>query len=229
MRHILKRRPSGSMVVAFIALVAVMTGTGYAATTLPSNSIGGEQIKNGAVTSKKVKNGSLLRADFKAGQVPAGPQGPQVARGPEGPRGPQGPQGAQGLQGPQGPQGPRGDTGATGARGPSDAFSIGDGTSLASETPLKLAVPAGDYFVTAKVVVYDPPANGLTRCGLTGGDNSDLAFGSLETAGHTQETLISTMVTHLGAAGNITWSCPVLNGAHQGHAVINAVQVGAIR
>ncbi len=33
-------------------------------------------------TSTKVKNGSLLRADFKSGQIPAGPGGP---RGPGGP------------------------------------------------------------------------------------------------------------------------------------------------
>lgn len=97
MRRILRRRPSGSMVVAFVALLVAMGGTGYAAITLPKNSVGTAQlkknavttkkIKNGAVTSTKVKNGSLLSADFKSGQLPAGPQGP---RGPEGPQGPKG-------------------------------------------------------------------------------------------------------------------------------------------
>ena len=107
MRRILERRPSPSMVVAFIALLVSMGGTGYAAITLPKNSVGSEQLKKNAVTSKKikngavnsneVKNGSLLSADFKSGQLPAGP------RGPEGP------------QGPRGPQGPKGDTGAAGS------------------------------------------------------------------------------------------------------------------
>jgi hypothetical protein len=46
------------------------------------------------VTSVKVKNGSLLAADFKAGQLPSGPQGPK---------------------GEPGAQGPKGDTGAPGA------------------------------------------------------------------------------------------------------------------
>jgi hypothetical protein len=110
MRRILKQRPSPSMVVAFIALLVALGGTGYAATQLPNKSVGSKQLKNnavtakkiksGAVNSKKVKNGSLLRADFKSGQLPAGPQGPQ---------------GAQGTRGPEGPQGPKGDTGAAGS------------------------------------------------------------------------------------------------------------------
>jgi hypothetical protein len=106
MRRILNQRPSPSMVVAFIALLVALGGTGYAATQLPKNSVGSKQLKNnavtakkikkGAVNSKKVKNGSLLRADFKAGQVPAGPQGLP------------GPKGDQGLPGPKGDQGPAG-------------------------------------------------------------------------------------------------------------------------
>jgi hypothetical protein len=106
MRRILQQRPSPSMVVAFIALVIAMAGTGYAATRLPKNSVGSKQlknnavtskkVKNGAVTSKKVKNGSLLSKDFKSGQVPAGPRGPQ---------GPQGVPGAAGAAGPAGAPG----------------------------------------------------------------------------------------------------------------------------
>jgi hypothetical protein len=50
MRRILKQRPSPSMVVAFIALLVAMAGTGYAATTLPANSVSTRQLKNNAVT-----------------------------------------------------------------------------------------------------------------------------------------------------------------------------------
>jgi hypothetical protein len=82
------------MVVACIALVFAMTGAGYAAGMLGPNTVGTKQLKKNAVISSKVKNGSLLKADFKAGQLPAGPQGPQ------------GPQGSQGIQGTQGPAGP---------------------------------------------------------------------------------------------------------------------------
>ncbi|MDQ3672660.1 MAG: hypothetical protein M3364_09550, partial [Actinomycetota bacterium] len=47
-------------------------------------------------TSAKVRNRSLLRADFAPGQLPAGPTGPQ---GPAGPTGPAGAAGAPGVIG----------------------------------------------------------------------------------------------------------------------------------
>lgn len=95
MKGIIRRlRPSPAMVVACIALVFAMTGAGYAAGMLGPNTVGTKQLKKNAVISSKVKNHSLLAADFKSGQLPRGAQGPQ---------GPQGPQGIQGIQGPAGP------------------------------------------------------------------------------------------------------------------------------
>ena len=64
------------MVVASIALIVALCGTGYAATALPRNSVGTVQLRNNAVTGAKVKNSSLTAADFKAGSLPAGPAGP---------------------------------------------------------------------------------------------------------------------------------------------------------
>ena len=81
------------MVVACIALLFAMTGAGYAAGMLGPNTVGTKQLKKNAVISSKVKNGSLLGADFKAGQLPQGPQGPQGAQGPQGIQGPGGPAG----------------------------------------------------------------------------------------------------------------------------------------
>jgi hypothetical protein len=80
-------------VIACIALMVALGGTGYAAVRLPANSVGTAQLKSNAVTSLKVKNGSLLRADFKAGQVPAGAAGAAGAAGPAGPAGAAGPAG----------------------------------------------------------------------------------------------------------------------------------------
>ncbi len=91
------------MVVACIGLAVALSGTGYAVTALPRSSVGTAQLKANAVNSQKVKNGSLLGADFKAGQLPAGAPG---AAGPQGSPGPAGSTGPQGLTGPQGPEGP---------------------------------------------------------------------------------------------------------------------------
>jgi hypothetical protein len=59
-------RPSPAMVVATIALLVALGGTGYAATVLPANSVGTVQV---------IDN-SLLKKDFKAGQLPVGKPGP---------------------------------------------------------------------------------------------------------------------------------------------------------
>jgi hypothetical protein len=95
--------PSPALVVAAAALVVALGGTGYAALALPSGSVGTVQLKHNAVTSGKVKNGSLLRADFKTGQLPRGLAG---ATGPAGPAGAAGATGATGPAGAVGPAGP---------------------------------------------------------------------------------------------------------------------------
>ena len=93
-------RPSPALVIACVALGVALGGVGYAATVIPRNSVGVLQLKPNSVNSTKVVNGSLLRADFKAGQVPRGARGPV---GPVGPAGPAGPAGAAGAAGPAGP------------------------------------------------------------------------------------------------------------------------------
>ena len=92
-----KHRPSPATVLAGLALVVALGGTSYAAVVLPANSVGTPQLKKNAVTSVKVLNGSLLKADFKSGQGPGGPAGPA------GPTGAAGPAGATGATGPAGP------------------------------------------------------------------------------------------------------------------------------
>jgi len=77
-------------VVSTVALVlALGSGTAYAGVLITSQDIknGGVKrvdIHKGAVNSAKVANGTLLKGDFKAGQLPAGPAGPQGPAGPPG-------------------------------------------------------------------------------------------------------------------------------------------------
>ena len=47
------KAPSPALVISLIALFVALGGTTYAATSLPANSVGTRQLKNGAVTSKK--------------------------------------------------------------------------------------------------------------------------------------------------------------------------------
>ena len=69
MHRFTSRRPSAAMVVATVALVAALGGTGYAATSLPANSVGTTQLKSGAVTSVKLGQGSVQAANLGTDSV----------------------------------------------------------------------------------------------------------------------------------------------------------------
>ena len=88
MRVLRKRRPSASIVIASLALLAALSGTSVASiANVPLFSVGTPQLKGNAVISSKVKNRSLLAVDFKKGQLPRGPRGPAGPSGPAGPAG----------------------------------------------------------------------------------------------------------------------------------------------
>jgi hypothetical protein len=84
-------------VIAYLALFLALGGSSLAATNalVPRDSVGTAQLVNG----------SLLKKDFKAGQLQRGPRGhagSPGARGASGPQGPAGPAGAAGAEGPPG-------------------------------------------------------------------------------------------------------------------------------
>lgn len=87
----LRPRLSYANVIATTALFLALGGGAYAATQLPKNSVGSEQIKKGAVTPNKLSKSALATL--------TGAQGP---RGTEGAKGETGAAGSQGQQGPQG-------------------------------------------------------------------------------------------------------------------------------
>jgi hypothetical protein len=104
----LMRRPSPAMMVAGLALLVALSGTGVAAVSVVArNSVGTLQLRDDAVSRPKIRNNainsakvaarSLLRSDFAPGQLPAGPTGPQGPAGPAGPAGAAGPAGVIGA------------------------------------------------------------------------------------------------------------------------------------
>ena len=136
MRALRALRPSPALVVAVIALLVALGGSGYAAValTLPANSVGTTQLKSNAVISSKVKDHSLLKADFASGQIPAGPRGAPGAPGPPG---------SAGARGPTGPAGPAGTASTKWAL-------VGKGGNvIASSTPAPLVLQGnpGQYYV----------------------------------------------------------------------------------
>lgn len=66
------KAPSPAMVVASVALFVALGGSAYA---IGRNSVGTPQLKNNAVISSKVRDGSLKAGDFGNGQLPTGSSG----------------------------------------------------------------------------------------------------------------------------------------------------------
>jgi hypothetical protein len=151
----LRARMTYGNVVASLALFIALGGTSYAAIQLPKDSVGTKQLRAHAVTSAKVKQGSLLLGDFRASQRALL----------QGPAGPQGHVGAQGERGPQGPAGPRGEQGVPGL----PATKLFAHVSLAatgnygSGVTNVTRVQAGIYNVT-----FDQPVTGCVAVGNVG-------------------------------------------------------------
>ena len=58
-RSLIRRRPSAPMAVSAVALFLSVGGVGYAAVTLPNNSVGTNQIRDDAVTYRKIEPDSV--------------------------------------------------------------------------------------------------------------------------------------------------------------------------
>jgi hypothetical protein len=230
-------KPSPAIVIAVVALVVAMGGTGYAALKLPKNSVGAKQIKANAVTSSKVKNGSLLAGDFKTGQLPAG------AQGPVGPRGADGTNGRDGANGTNGTNGAKGDTGA---RGPSDAYSAKNQNVSALTGEASITVPAGDYAGSGVVNVTNgqtgsAPPDGAVDCRLAADADPDGGALSRDTVpGHglfeSGTPFFGGAVTidldgtfHLPAGGEIVMACSKSALSNNAPLLFQSASVQAVR
>lgn len=167
-------------VVGTLALFIALGGVSYAAVKLPAKSVGTKQLKTGAVTSAKVRDGSLLAKDFGKDELPrgdagepgdagrpgapgptgpkgdpgtAGATGPAGATGSNGAPGPAGPAGAAGDTGPRGPTGPAGPPGADGQQGP--AGSTGQQGAQGPGGPPGLQGPSG-IVTTGRITGFIP-------------------------------------------------------------------------
>jgi hypothetical protein len=67
-----RMRPSPALAISLIALFVALGGTSYAAMTLPANSVGTKQLKNGAVTSAKLNSAVLKDYVQVGGTLPKG-------------------------------------------------------------------------------------------------------------------------------------------------------------
>jgi hypothetical protein len=212
-------RVSPALVVACIALVVALGGTTYAAISLPARSVGTPQLKPDAVTSVKVKNGTLKLVDFAKGEVPEG------ARGTQGPAGRKGDTGAIGATGA---------AGATGAPGPTSAYV--DTNDLVVNVPagadyriatLAITQP-GKYVIWSKVWLVRPMAGQATTgtCKLNAGGVQDLTFWSAPTG---LATSAANLITHeFEAAGTINLYCSASGASTATNAKIVAIPVGSL-
>lgn len=105
-----RRWTSPGIVISIIALIVAMGGTGYAAISIPKDSVGTAQLRNAAVTRQKIARNTLRT--FMGARGPAGATGQTGVTGQTGATGPAGQQGAIGVPGPQGLLGPTSGTSA---------------------------------------------------------------------------------------------------------------------
>jgi hypothetical protein len=169
--------------VAYLALFVALSGTSYAAvaTRLPANSVGTAQVINH----------SLLKKDFKAGQLPRGARGPAGARG------------AVGAAGPVGPAGPAGAAGAQGPPGPVSltyAFSADTALPDLSQVDAVATCPAG-MVVTGGGAITDSTSTAVTinssAIGSSTGDAPDQWFISMNNTSGTATTFAAEAIcTH---------------------------------
>jgi hypothetical protein len=211
--------------VGFLALFVALGGTSYAATKLPAASVGSRQLAPNAVTSSKVKDGSLLAKDFRKGQLLSGAAGPV------------GLSGAKGDPGAAGRDGAAGHDGAAGARGPSDVYQASDGPAVdwtsSFTTQRSLSLPAGTFVVTATGVANsNGSAMESVDCQLlVGGTNvdqaRDLFLGANVTPAEKLPISLTGAIT-LAAPGPAELQCESTGIGNVVSASITAIEVGTL-
>jgi hypothetical protein len=69
LKSLMSRRPSAAIVISSAALFMSLGGVGYAAISIPNNSVGTAQLRNNAVTNSKIKNNAVSYKKIDPGSV----------------------------------------------------------------------------------------------------------------------------------------------------------------
>ncbi len=192
-----------SLLALCVSLLALTQRGTAAEVALPPHSVGTAQLRNGAVTAAKVRAHSLLKRNFKPGQLPTGRRG---------------------LPGPAGPPGPV---------GPSDGYSaslVGPAPVAVQETPAKLAelaIPqAGSYVISAKAY-FESTGSGIATITCT----LDTLAGDLDAvqllAGSPTPAALDVVHVYPGP-GVVDLSCAARAAAEAHYVRITAIRVGAL-
>ncbi len=215
MRKYLGRRPSPAMVVACIALLVALGGTSIAAVSqIPKNSVGANQLKSNAVTNPKVANNAIKAPELASNAVVAAKiasnavgaakiasnavTGPKIA--------------ANAVTGEKVQDGSlaAADFAAGAIPPPSNAFArFVNGPVPVPDAIAEIAnlsIPqAGNYVISAKVVLSSGASGGTVTCRLEAGTDTDESAVLL--GGHSPATLSNLVVHNFTAAGSVSFRC----------------------
>lgn len=145
-------------VMSSVGVFIALSGTSYAAVKLSAKSVGERELKDSAVTSSKIQDGTIAAADLAAAALTAGPRGPR---------------------GGEGPAGAKGDGGPAGPRGPSDAYVATGAGGFPTQANVRMTaakitgLPAGSYVFTASAHIanwQNPGAVGYCAIRVNGDD-----------------------------------------------------------
>jgi hypothetical protein len=191
-------------VMATIAVFVALGGGAYAAFTLPAKSVGSRQLKNSAVTPKKVARATIKL--FKG------------HRGASGPKGDHGSQGAQGMPGPQGVQGIQGPI------GPSNVYFTSSTTVGAA-----LSLPAGDYWIEGQCDFSN--SNGTPQPGLEIVTSSQAGgIGSASTTIPANGTTVAShdVTAHFASQGTLDNGCTSNAGTGVSSNTLTAIKLASV-
>ena len=191
-------------VMATIAVFVALGGGAYAVVTLPANSVGSRQLKNSAVTPKKV-----ARATIKLFKGQKGARGPKGDQGTQGGQGVQGPPGVQGIQGPI---------------GPSNVY-FTSSTTVGAE----LTLPAGDYWIEGQCDFSN--SNGTQQPALEILTSSQAGgIGSASTTIPANGTTVAShdVTAHFASQGTLDNGCTSNAGTGVSSNTLTAIRVATV-